>query len=181
MVPLPCSWLSHCPAGSALPSITWGAYNGILLLLLALVVLWRLGLSWLHRQRRQRLQRSRQEVIAKRQAAVAEKQTGCALAKWAANQTLITSSCIPSCLPAFVEVFWLARLKDLAWCIQKQSNAFEQSCLLLIYSHFGISELSCAAVLLVNVTAAAACRAFAGFIDGSNCYWRIQEYTAYTL
>ena len=83
MAPLSCSWISHCPTGSSLPQTTWGAYIGIWILIIALLLLWRAALSWLQRRRLQRLQKCRQEVIANRRVAVKDTHAaGCELARW---------------------------------------------------------------------------------------------------
>ncbi len=83
MTPLPCSWVSHCPAGSSLPQMTWGTYIGIWVLALTLLLLWWSVMSWLQRRRVQRLQKCRQEVAARRLSGLKDKQaTGCELARY---------------------------------------------------------------------------------------------------
>ena len=66
--PLPCNWASHCPAGSSLPEITWVAYIGIWVLVIALLLLWRAAVSLLQRRRRQHLHRCRDKLTAARHA-----------------------------------------------------------------------------------------------------------------
>ena len=91
MTPLPCSWVSHCPAGSSLPQITWGTYIGIWVLVLALLLLWWSGMSWLQRRRVQRLQKCRQEVAARRLSGLKDKQAaGCELARYSSLLCAIT-------------------------------------------------------------------------------------------
>ncbi len=83
MTPLPCSWVSHCPAGSSLPQIIWGTYVGIWILALTLLLLWWHVMSWLQRRRLQRLQKCRLEVAARRLSGLKDKQAaGCELARY---------------------------------------------------------------------------------------------------
>ncbi|DBA93014.1 TPA: hypothetical protein ACH3X2_003355 [Trebouxia sp. C0005] len=91
MNPLACSWVSHCPAGSSLPQITWGTYIGIWTLALTLLLLWWSVMSWLQRRRVQRLQKCRQEVAARRLSGLQDKQAaGCELARYSALLFAIT-------------------------------------------------------------------------------------------
>ena len=81
--PLPCNWATHCPAGSALPSITWSAYIGIWVLVITLLVMWWAAVSFLGRSRLQRLHSCRKQVIAARlSASDGMTPAGCELARY---------------------------------------------------------------------------------------------------
>ena len=80
--PLPCNWASHCPAGSALPAITWGAFIGMLALVIALLMVWWAVVSLLQHRRMQNLQRCRKHLVAaSRVARKGLTPAGCELAR----------------------------------------------------------------------------------------------------
>ena len=64
--PLPCNWASHCPAGSALPFITWSAYIGFWVLVITLLIIWWAAVSIRARRKQQRLHSCRKQVVAAR-------------------------------------------------------------------------------------------------------------------